>query len=299
MKKLILLILVILFLPISSIYCLEDKVVAIVNNEAITKAELDSYISLVKLQIGYTEWNRLEMTDRKALDNLIEDRLIIQEAKRKKVELGDRFIESRLDEMKRKFKSEDEYSDFLERQGLSFAELREMVKEQMLSEKFVNIEVRGRIFVSPSEVTEYYQSHAEDFYLPEHAQIESIYVDKQDLSQEIYAKLKEGADFTQLQSQYSKKSNLGLVNKGQFKKELDDVIFNLKVGEFSQPQEVGGGYYIFLAKDKLPASKKDLVLVQTEIFNMLSGQKFSKRLSDLIEKLKKNSYIVIIDEKKD
>ena len=293
MKRIILLILIFQFFSVHILYGVEDKVVAIINNEAITKAELDSYINLIKLQVGYEGWRQYGMSERKALENLIEDRLVVQEAKRKELEIADRLIESRLEETKSKFGSEFEFSEFLAKQGLSLTELKQRIKEKMLSDKLINIEVRSRIFVSPKEVTEFYQEHINDFYLPERVRLESIFVQDKDLSKQIYERLKEGADFAEFQNKFSEKSSLDLVNRGQLLKEIEDVVFSLDVGEFSKPLEISGGYYIFLAQEKFPPSKKKLIEVQDGIRNILLETRFNTRLKKLIEKLKENSYIVI------
>ncbi|MFH1621818.1 MAG: peptidyl-prolyl cis-trans isomerase [Candidatus Omnitrophota bacterium] len=295
MKKIILLSLL-LFLLINSLWAVEDKVVAIVNNEAVTKAELDAYISLIKLQIGYEGWLEFNLTERMALEKLIEDRLVLQEAKRKKIEMAPRLIDSRTEEVKQRFNSKDEFSDFLANQGLSLSEMRKRLEEKMLSDKLIEMEVRRWIFISPKEVTEYYQEHINDFYLPERVRIESIFVADTETAGKIYERLKEGASFLELQSKYSEKASLGLIEKGQLVKEIEDVIFSLQTQEFSKPIKMSGGYYIFKVEEKSPPSNRSLVETQPAIKNMLLERKFNKLLTDYVEKLKKNSYIVFKDE---
>lgn len=296
MKKIFLLTLIILSIYTFDANGIEDKVVAVINNEAITKAELSTYINMIKLQIGHEGWKQYGMSEKMALENLIEDRLISQEAKRKELEISDRLIEARVDEIKRKLGSEESFSEFLISQGLSLNELKERFKESMLSEKLINMEVRGRIFVSPKEVTEYYQEHIEDFSQEERIKVESIFVESRDTAARIYERLEAGMDFERLQKKYSEKSSLGIVTRGQLIKEIEDVVFNLGLGEFSSPLELSGGYYIFLLKEKLAASKNKLIEIQDNIRNILLDSKYGKRLREFVDKLKANSYIVIKDE---
>jgi len=291
MKKLILMALISLFLSATNIYGVEDKVIVIVNDEAITKAELDAYVNLIKLQIGYDGWANFEMTEEKALENLIEDRLILQEAQRNELEIENRLIESRLADTKRRIGSESDFTNFLASQGISLSDLRQKIKEKMLSEKLVNIKVRSRIFVSPREVTEFYKENIEKFYSPEQVRLESIFVGDEDTAQKIYQRLKEGTDFASLQKKYSEKSNLGLVSKGQLLKQIEDVIFALKVGEFSTPVEISDGYYVFLVKEKIEPSHLQLIDVQDDIHNMLLDKKFNAKLLEFINELKSKSYL--------
>ncbi len=291
MKKLILMVLISLFLSATNIYGVEDKVIAIVNDEAITKAELNAYVNLIKLQIGYDGWAQFEMTEEKALENLIEDRLILQEAQRNELEIENRLIESRLADTKRRIGSESDFTSFLASQGISLSDLRQKIKEKMLSEKLVNIKVRSRIFVSPREVTEFYKENIDEFYSPEQVRLESIFVGDKDTAQKIYQRLKEGADFTSLQEKYSEKSNLGLVSKGQLLKQIEDVIFALKVEEFSAPVEISDGYYVFLVKEKIESSHLKLIEAQDDIHNMLLDKKFNAKLLEFINELKNKSYL--------
>ncbi|MDD5618814.1 MAG: SurA N-terminal domain-containing protein [Candidatus Omnitrophica bacterium] len=297
MKKIMLSVFLILFSGICLAYGLEDKVVVIVNDEVITKAELDTYISLIKMQIGEDGWKQYGMTERKALENLIENRLIVQEAKNRKIEAEDRQVESKINNMRGRFSSEEEFSDFLRSQGLSLAELQEHIKEQMLTEKLISTQIRNRIFISPSEVTDYYNNHTKDFYFPDRVRVDSIFIGTENLAKEAYNKLRRGADFTAVQEEYSKRGNLGLVAKGQLRKEIEDVIFSLEEGKFSKPVETSEGYFIFLVREKLQPSARQLSEVQQVVYNMIWENKFNAKLKEFIQQLKTKSYISIKDEK--
>ena len=281
---------------VSNSYCVEDQVMAIVNNEVITEAEFNMYINLLKLQLGQKGWEENGLSEKKALEGLIEDRLIVQEAKNKKIEIEDRMVESRIERIKKGVGSEEGFSQALSKQGLSLSELEERIREQMLSEKLIDQEVRSRILVSPKEVTQYYKDNIKEFYLPEHLEVDSIFVKDQNQAQEIYNKLKEGVDFLDLQKQYSERANLGLVNRGQLRKEIEEAIFSLGIGSFSKPLSVEDGYYIFLVREKIDASQKELIEVQYYISNMLSEKKFSMKMNEWLVNLKNNSYIVIKDK---
>lgn len=296
MQRIISLVLISIFVWCNSSFCLEDKVVAIVNNEVVTKAELDMYVNLLKAQMSEEEWNDYGISKKKALESLIEDRLVVQEARNRKIEIPQRQIDSRISRLKSRFRSKYEFSKFLLQQGLSLLELEERIREQMLSDRLITLEVRNRVIISPAEVTEFYQENIGDFYLPERIRVESIFVRDQDLANEIYAKLETGADFIVLQEQYSKSSSLGLVNRGQLRKDLEEVIFNLEVGRFSKPVEISRGYYIFLPIEKLLPSERELVEVQDQIYNILLDKKFNEKLEGWIDQIKSKSYIVFKDE---
>jgi parvulin-like peptidyl-prolyl isomerase len=293
MRKMILLIIAGFLCITLNAYGIEDKVVAVVNNEVITNTELDSYIALFKLQYGYDGWLKLGMSEKEALEKLIEDRLVVQEAKKKGISIPERLIDAKIQEIKNRLGSQEQFSEFLSTQGMSLSELRERIIEKMLSDKLIDMEIRSRILISPNQVTKYYQEHTNDFISPERIDLENIVVKDKNLAFQIYERLKEGKDFLEFKEKYSEQSGLGVVERGQLLKEIEDEIFNLGAGQFSKPLEISGQYYIFLIKEKLSSSNISLTEVQSGIRNMLLNEQFIDKLDKFINKLREQSYIVI------
>jgi parvulin-like peptidyl-prolyl isomerase len=195
--------------------------------------------------------------------------------------------------MKKRFLSEEDFIDFLSTQGLSLTEFRDYLKDQMLNEILINAEIKSRIIISPSEVTKYYESHAADFYFPERARVESIFVNNENTAREVYRKLQSGADFAELRKGYSKRTDLGVVAKGQLRKEIEDVIFNLGVGKFSRPFETSEGYYIFLVKEKIPPSQRALIEVQPTVYDKIWQDKFNAKFKGFMQELKDKAFVQI------
>jgi len=82
-----------------------DKIVAVVNNEIITQREVDSILLPVYEQYrtiysGQDLIKRLEEARQEVMEKLIEDKLILSEAKKAKVEISDAEIESKVKDMR-------------------------------------------------------------------------------------------------------------------------------------------------------------------------------------------------------
>jgi len=276
-----------------SIEAFEDQVVAIVNEDVITQEELDNYINFLQMQMSPEDWSKYGMSELKALESLIEDRIISQEAEKRDIEIDERAVEQKINKVRSGFRSEDEFLQALKFQGLSLSDLRKRVYEQLLINRFISYEIRSRIIVSPKEVTEFYQDHKEQFKVPEQVLVESISLEDQLTASEVFKKLKSGEDFAGLRERYSVRESLGLVDKGQLKEDIEEAIFNLSIGEFSEPLHTDEGYYIFLAKSKKEESYKDLIEVQSQISDLISNMKYNMRLKSWIEKFKESSYISI------
>ena len=141
----------------------------------------------------------------------------------------------------------------------------------MLIYTLIQKEVKSKSQVSPKEVTDYFQQHASEFMTPETVVVDSIFVDdKEDLGK-VEADLTSGKDFNEVAKAYSKKSSLGNVTRGQLKKNLEDVIFSLDVGQCSKPVEVEDGTYVFSVKEKLAPSEKSIDEVKDKIAVILEN----------------------------
>ncbi|QAT17137.1 hypothetical protein BU251_05035 [Candidatus Velamenicoccus archaeovorus] len=271
-----------------------DRIVAIVNGDVITQDELDMFTKMSLLD-GEAEPAMKDETQRFRyfLDRLIEDRLILQEAKKMQLKADEKIIEDRIKDIRFRAGSEMAFQQALASQGISLTELREKLKNQLLIYMAVQKEIKNKTQVSPREVTEYYEQHKDRFMVPESVVVQSIFVEDKDVLKEVMQKLTAGEDFSALSKTYSKRSDLGTVSRGQLKKELEDFLFACEIGKPSKPFAFDNGYYIFLVKEKMPPVEKSLDEVKGKIESILTNEKSEKLLKAWIEDLKDKAYISI------
>ncbi|MBI5872762.1 MAG: peptidyl-prolyl cis-trans isomerase [Candidatus Omnitrophica bacterium] len=274
-----------------------DKIAAIVNGDVITEDEVGTFMKLTDM----AEESGLPTNDPKKLrlellNRMVEDRLILQEAQEMGLKADEKVVEDRIKDIKMRAGSELAFDMALKQQGFSLSELRKKLRNQLLIFMAVQKEVKSKVLVSPKEVTDYYESNRSQFISPESVSVDSIFVkDKEDLSK-VEALLSEGKDFNEVAREYSQKSNLGTIARGQLKKELEDVLFSLETGVCSIPVSVENGFYIFLLKEKMPVSERSIDEVKNTIALMLEDQKTEKKLKEWLEALKDKAYISVREE---
>jgi parvulin-like peptidyl-prolyl isomerase len=85
-----------------------NRVVAVVNKEVITEAELIRYARnlFARQENESLNFEQKKELLKKALDRLIEDRLILSYAKKMKIPVDRREVEERIKEIKKNFNSE-------------------------------------------------------------------------------------------------------------------------------------------------------------------------------------------------
>jgi len=293
------------FLIAGEIYAVEDRIVAVVNNEIITKSYMDNFINLLNIQ---TQTNNLtdslgedaEEIEKQVLERLIEDRLILQEAQRQGIEADEELINEKINGLRDSFNSVEMFNEYLSMQGFTIADLQQTIAEQIIMRNIVQREVKNKIFVHPKEVTDYFNEFAEQFRKPESVNLDSIFIGNQQSKKETKKQvkeavklLKEGKGFMEVAAGYSDIDSLGIVFRGQLMKEIEDVIFSLKVGEISNPVEIDTGYFIFVILEKISPSAKALKEVQSQIHQQIFEEKFQQRFVEWTDKLKEDAYIVI------
>jgi peptidyl-prolyl cis-trans isomerase C len=106
---------------------------------------------------------------------------------------------------------------------------------------------------------------------PARAHVRQMLIDSLPAAEAARAQLDAGADFVELSREVSRAPNaadggdLGFLNEGGLPPELDEVIFALESGEFSQPVPGPSGYHIFQVLEVVPAGSPPRHEIEPEI----------------------------------
>jgi len=304
------------FLPTVSIQAeLVNRIVAVVNDEPITQSELDVLLVPIYEQYrsvysGQEFVNKMNEARTNILSQLIEDRLIGQEAKRLGVEVESEEINAYVEEIKRKFPDEDAFDVFLDQQDMTMDKLRGRYKDQIAIKKLHQYEVRQKVVVSPLDIEQYYQEHIDELTEKEKVKVKTIMIRKRNDGEsgvdearmridKIVQQLSNGASFDEMAKQYSEGMHasdggaLGFVQKDEMISEFDSVLFKLSVGERSDILETELGYHLFLVEAKQGKKVRPLAEVKEDIENTLYRTKAKERFAKWMSELKENAYISI------
>jgi len=290
-----------------------NKVVAVVNDEVITQQDVDQLLSVLYAQYSqeYKDdelLQKMEEVKKDILNQVIEDKLVLSRAKELGIKVADSEIDERLDYIKKGFPTEEEFYKTLKTQGITIANLKDRYMDQIMMKKLVDYEVKSKISVLPSETSDYYEKHKDQFMEKAQYRVKNILIKAKDEAafelariemDNVYNKLKAGEDFDALAKQYSQGPNaekggdIGYIEKGQMLETLDKTIFKLKAGEFSEPVKSEIGYHIFKVEDIKYGESANLEEVQKDIQLMLFQNKFKVMVSEWLSNLKKKAYISI------
>ncbi|MFH1369133.1 MAG: peptidylprolyl isomerase [Elusimicrobiota bacterium] len=181
-----------------------------------------------------------------ALDRMVNEIMISNEAERKKVTISDREIKKKSVDM-----------------GIT-GELsnpaKDLIRISMLADKMIIEEFK--IKVTPEDVKTFFEANKAVLGEPEQVRLRQIYVLAPNEANDISLSLNAGADFAKMAQAKSmdtaskdKGGDLGYFTRGMILPEIEKVAFEMKVGEISQPIKGANGYHIVKLEGRKPAKE--------------------------------------------
>ena len=258
-----------------------DKIVAYVNDDIVTKRELDILVNqrAVELQQIYRfsereARNEAERQREELLDRLIRQMLLLEAALTLKLTVSDPEVEQYIQEFKNRYQIEtdEEFKEQLNREGMTLVAFREQAERNLKAEKLVMGRIIPRLQVRESEIQKFFEENRDQLpikadkvnlrhifvaFKPTQADRDAAYSNVEKARNEIST---EGADFEEFAKRYTSKENpisqAGILIEataeelGRFPKIFQDVLTNLTAGEVSEPIEGNEGLYLFRVEAK-------------------------------------------------
>jgi len=295
------------FLPtyylLSTRYCLyaQDKVIVVVNNEIITQKDLTDFLNFIRLQYshqlqGKALEEKINSMKLDLLQRLIEDRLILQQAKLDKVTMEPSRVTAKIDEIKKRYTSESDFEVDLAKQGLVRADLENKISEQMLMYNLVEQKVRSKIMIRPDEITSFYAQNKGQFLKPEERILTLFILQDEEIAKTVSYQLRLGTKLGELAAKYAFTTDRLSASAGQhLRPEIEDTVFKLGVGEVSNPVKIDTQYFIFKLDDIIGSQQLSPAQAQDRIQGYLFEKKLQEELAKWLDELKKQSYIKILE----
>jgi parvulin-like peptidyl-prolyl isomerase len=277
--------------------------VAQVNGQAISQTQFNQLLNQAKKSYatqnrkwpaaGTTEYDTLKT---QAVAYLVQREEFQQEADKLGVKVTDSDVAKRLKQIKKQYfgGSESRYQKQLKQQGLTDAQVRDDLKAQLVQEK-IFAKVTNSVKVSDNAVKQYYTAHQSQYGTPEQRTVAHILVKSRSLANQLYNRVKAGANFAALAKKYSQdpgsKAQGGklTISKGQTVAPFDQTAFLLPTGAVSHPIKTDFGYHIIKAlSDVKPATTTPFSKVKASIKQQLLQQKRNDSMTTWSNTLKKD-----------
>jgi peptidyl-prolyl cis-trans isomerase C len=191
----------------------------------------------------------------------------------------------------------------------------EMIKDNYIAIEYLKKEVTNKVEVSEGDIKAYYESHKDEFKMPEMVRARHILIKTdpsasdndnkkaREKAEDILKKIKAGEDFAKLAADLSddpgsktKGGDLGFFPKGIMVKSFEDVAFSLKPGEVSGIVETQFGYHIIKVEEKKEAGMEPFDTAKEKIKQKLLPEPTKIKIKEFIEKAMKDANIEIHPE---
>lgn len=283
-----------------------DRIVAVVGNDVITASEMEDAVSLLRSQV--VDPPPAESLKDQVLDQMIENRLLLIQAKAETVQVTHLEIEEALDEsineIRARFPTQEEFLEQLKEENTSVAQLKERyrdeIEEKLMVQKIIEKDLKRGITVSEKDLREFYEAKKDSIpEQPATVRLAHILIaikpgkgaeDKASgMVAEILGRIEEGIDFATLAKKYSddmvssgKGGDLGFVRRGDVPiPEFEKTIFSMILAEI-RVTVTPFGFHIIQVTDK----KEDSVRLRHILIAVVptkSDTLAAKRLAESIK----------------
>jgi peptidyl-prolyl cis-trans isomerase C len=267
------------------------EVVARVNGEAISGKDLDDAVRAIAGRAGPIPPDERDRVYRGVLDNMIGYRLMIQEAKARKITVPDAEVDAQVAQIRAQFPSDAQFQQALTAQRTTLEAVRNDARDGMSADKLVESEIAGKVAVKPEAVTDFYQKNQDKFQQGPRVRASHILIgipQNADAATKQQAKakadgllkdLKAGKDFAAAAKENSQDpgsapngGDLGYFEQGQMVPPFEQAAFALKPGEVSEVVETQFGYHIIKVAEKQESRVVPLEEAKGQIEEYLTQQ---------------------------
>ncbi|MFC0337280.1 peptidyl-prolyl cis-trans isomerase SurA [Kushneria avicenniae] len=286
-----------------------DGIVAVVNDDAIMSSDLDQRVAQVRQQmqsrdIGLPDQNELR---EQVLSRMITERIELQMAQRANLSISNSDLNQAMRGVaQRNNMTLEQFADRVEQEGMSYAQVREQVRRELLITQVQQRSVAGQINISDREVDQYLkqagsnagvQYHLAHILIavpqaPTPQQAEAARQKAEQLRQSIVsgqARFQEVAAAQSDGPQALDGGDLGWRSGAEMPSIFDDVVPGMSVGDVSEPIRSPSGYHLITLLEKRGGGNAEQQ--REQIRRTLFQRKVNEELEAWTQEIRASAYI--------
>lgn len=290
-----------------------DHIVAVVNENVVTRHELDEALSAThkQMQKQGVQAPPPAVLEKQLLERIIVNRVQLQLAK----ETGLTVSDAELDQTLRRIAQENkmsiqEFYNALEQDGISFNKFRDEIRDEIILVRLKEREVSNRVSVTEGEVDNYLETQGDPSVNNDEYRIAHILIQvaegsapaqteiRRQRAEAGLAQLKNGVEFAQVAAEFSDAPDAtegGLLDwrpAAQLTKKFAEILISMKPGEVTPIIPSPNGFHILKLVDRRNQNGATTIVDQTharhilvKISELTSEADARRRITDLKERL--------------
>ncbi len=306
-----------------------EEIIARINNSIVSMADMarareQLYTDMRQQDPNLTDQD-IKEHEKDLLRDLIDQQLLVQKGEELNIS-ADTEVIKKLDDIRKQMHADslEDVEKAAQAQGVSFEEFKQNLKNSIITQRVIGEEVGGKITVTQQEIQQFYDEHKAQMERPEQVRLSEILISTQTApavktssgqtalpqapsaevvaqaqakADEVYKKLQGGAKFEDLAKQYSEGptaangGDLEFFKRGTLSKELEEQVFALLAGHYTEPIRTNQGWVILEVTEHQTAGIPPLKDVEDEVHQRIYMQKMQPSLRDYLTKLREDAYI--------
>lgn len=289
-----------------------DQIVAIVNDDVVTRSELTLALNTIKSQISHETFSAPSdaAMQKQVLDQLINKKLQLQIAKQTGINIDEDEVDSTIKKVASQNNlTVEELYDRLKQDGMSTVAYRKEVREQVTIQRLQQQEVVNHISITPQEVNSFMQSNAWKANTAKEYRINDILIPVSDTpsttelkgaktrAEAIMAKLNSGKKFSEVAraessgAQALQGGDLGWRKLPEIPSAFAEDIAHMQPKQIAGPIQTPNGFHIIQLMDSRALSGEQVINDRKQIEQLLLQRKFEEAMQNWVSKIRGQSFI--------
>ena len=254
-----------------------DGIAAVVNDDVVLESDVEEQLALfmMRAQMEPHDSSEVDTLRQQILQQLIDEKLIVAEAKRQGITAADaevgRQVDQAIADAKERVGGEQGFREQLSKENMSEEQLRQKYKaeieRQMMAQRLVMKQLPKKT-VTPVEAEAYFKANKDKFpRVPPELHLQVIQIpasadsvtDSKAKARVLAARKRivAGEKFAKVAAEVSEDpgsarsgGDLGFIARGQMEPSVENAAFALKIGELSQPVRSAYGWHLIEAMER-------------------------------------------------
>ena len=296
-----------------------EEIVAKVNGDVVTRGEIERTRRQIEAELrsqqnltGVRLQAAVQEREKDILRERIDQLLLVQKGKELSVNVESELSRYMAD-LQRKFAiaDPDKFQAFVREQtGLPYEDFKAEQKNSMVTQRVIRDQVGRTINVPRDEMRKYYEEHKAEFMRQERVFLRQILVSTEGKNadgiaaaekkaKDLAARAKKGEKFPEMARDNSdaptaqQGGDMGTWQKGQLRKEIEDMIWDKPRGFVSDPIKVAEGFLILKVDEHQKEGQAAYEEVESEIMDKFYGQAFQPKIREFLTKLRQDAFLEI------
>jgi len=273
--------------------------VAVINADPIPLADFQFALDeLRRAGKGYfANKEEADRVKRDLLERMIDDRLLLQEARRRKIVPDPKLAEASIRSLQQGY-PEGTFEKELESSGRTLERFRRDTDATLIIFQLLKQEVIDRIAISRDDIEKYFQEHRDQFVRPEEVRVRQIVTRTREEAEQLRKQIQNGDSFEDLARKNSiapeatQGGDLGYFPRGRMPAAIESAAFELWPGtRSSKVIESPYGFHLFQLVDRRPPRALSVEEARVEIERALLDQRGQESERFFIRSLREQAAI--------